>query len=51
MQLGTPALILNVELPTGGELVTPVPREFQGFAYLLGRQSSLRGEPALVVRR
>lgn len=51
VQLGTPALILNVELPTGGELVTPVPREFQGFAYLLGRQSSLRGEPALVVRR
>ena len=35
VQLGTPALVLDVELPDGGELTTPVPREFQGFAYLL----------------
>ena len=35
MQLGTPALILDVELPTGGQLTTPVPSEFQGFAYLV----------------
>lgn len=35
VRLGTPALILDVELPDGGQLVTPVPPEFQGFAYLL----------------
>jgi redox-sensitive bicupin YhaK (pirin superfamily) len=35
VQLGTPALILDVELPTGGHVTTPVPPEFQGFAYLL----------------
>jgi quercetin 2,3-dioxygenase len=33
--LGTPALILDVELPNGGEVTTRVPREFQGFAYVL----------------
>jgi redox-sensitive bicupin YhaK (pirin superfamily) len=35
VRLGTPALILDVELPTGGEVATPVPPEFQGFAYVL----------------
>ena len=35
VHLGTPALILDVELPEGGSVTTPVPREFQGFAYLL----------------
>lgn len=35
VQLGTPALILDVELPDGGRVTTPVPPEFQGFAYLL----------------
>jgi quercetin 2,3-dioxygenase len=35
VRLGTPALILDVELPDGGQLATPVPPEFQGFAYLL----------------
>jgi redox-sensitive bicupin YhaK (pirin superfamily) len=35
VHLGTPALILDVELPEGGMITTPVPREFQGFAYLL----------------
>jgi Pirin C-terminal cupin domain len=35
VRLGTPALILDVELPDGGELDPPVPPEFQGFAYLL----------------
>jgi quercetin 2,3-dioxygenase len=39
VQLGTPALILDVELPTGGELTTAVPREFQGFAYLLNGEA------------
>lgn len=35
VELGTPALILDVELPDGGSVTTPVPAEFQGFAYLL----------------
>ena len=35
VRLGTPALILDIELPTGGEVTTPVPPEFQGFAYML----------------
>src|SRR5919106_2893525 len=35
VKLGTPAVILDVELPTGGQVATPVPSEFQGFAYVL----------------
>ncbi|HEY6678306.1 MAG TPA: pirin-like C-terminal cupin domain-containing protein [Actinomycetota bacterium] len=35
VHLGTPALILDVELPEGGTFTIPVPPEFQGFAYLL----------------
>jgi len=35
VHLGTPALILDVELPDGGQVTTPVPPEFQGFAYML----------------
>jgi quercetin 2,3-dioxygenase len=40
VRLGTPALILDVELPTGGQVTTPVPLEFQGFAYLLEGQAT-----------
>jgi redox-sensitive bicupin YhaK (pirin superfamily) len=35
VHLGTPALILDIELPEGGDVTTPVPPEFQGFAYVL----------------
>jgi redox-sensitive bicupin YhaK (pirin superfamily) len=35
VQLGTPALVLDIELPRGGEVTIPVPPEFQGFGYLL----------------
>jgi redox-sensitive bicupin YhaK (pirin superfamily) len=35
VQLGTPALILDVELPEGGQVTIPVPSDFQGFAYVL----------------
>jgi len=35
IRLGTPAVILDIELPEGGEVTTPVPPEFQGFAYVL----------------
>jgi redox-sensitive bicupin YhaK (pirin superfamily) len=35
VRLGTPALVLDIELPEGGEVTTPVPSGFQGFAYML----------------
>jgi redox-sensitive bicupin YhaK (pirin superfamily) len=40
VHLGTPALILDVELPDGGQVTMPVPPEFQGFAYLLDGQAT-----------
>ena len=40
LQLGTPALILDVELPAGGQVGIPVPPEFQGFAYMLDGEAS-----------
>jgi redox-sensitive bicupin YhaK (pirin superfamily) len=55
VQLGTPAVILDVELPTGGKLTTAVPPEFQGFAYLLegegtfGANRRLARPPQLVL--
>jgi quercetin 2,3-dioxygenase len=38
--LGTPGLILDVELPKGGALSTPVPADFNGFVYLLEGEAS-----------
>src|SRR5436305_5871336 len=35
VQLGTPAIVYDVELPSGGSVTTAVPAEFQGFAYVL----------------
>ena len=35
VQLGTPASILDIELPEGGRVSTSVPPQFQGFAYML----------------
>jgi redox-sensitive bicupin YhaK (pirin superfamily) len=54
VRLGTPALILDVELPTGGQVTTPVPPEFQGFAYLLEGEAAfgangLRAKPPQIV--
>jgi redox-sensitive bicupin YhaK (pirin superfamily) len=48
LHLGTPALILDIELPTGGEVTTPVPAQFQGFAYVLEGEATFgaRGRPA-----
>jgi redox-sensitive bicupin YhaK (pirin superfamily) len=40
VQLGTPALILDIELPKGGQITTPVPTDFQGFAYVLEGEGS-----------
>ena len=55
VRLGTPALILDVELPTGGQVTIPVPPGFQGFAYLLegkatfGANRRLARPPQLVL--
>ncbi|MEX2619559.1 MAG: pirin-like C-terminal cupin domain-containing protein [Egibacteraceae bacterium] len=55
MQLGTPGLVLDVELPDGGEVTIPLPAEFQAFAYLLdgeaafGANTRQAGPPQLVV--
>lgn len=35
IELGTPGLILDVALPEGGQVTTPVPPRFQALAYLL----------------
>jgi redox-sensitive bicupin YhaK (pirin superfamily) len=35
VELGTPGLILDVELPAGGTFSSPVPAEFNGFVYML----------------
>jgi len=40
IRLGTPALILDIQMPTGGQMTTPVPPEFQGFVYLLDGEAT-----------
>src|SRR6266536_230904 len=40
VHLGTPALILDVELPEGGQVTMPVPPGFQGFAYVLDGEAA-----------
>jgi hypothetical protein len=40
VELGTPGLILDVDLPEGGTFSTPVPADFNGFVYLLEGEAS-----------
>jgi redox-sensitive bicupin YhaK (pirin superfamily) len=40
VELGTPGLILDVELPAGGAFSIPVPSELNGFVYLLEGEAS-----------
>jgi len=40
LQLGTPAIVYDVELADGGTFTTQVPSEFQGFAYLLDGEAT-----------
>ena len=53
-RLGTPALVLDIELPRGGEATTSVPPQFQGFAYVLEGEAAFganrrRAKPAQLV--
>jgi redox-sensitive bicupin YhaK (pirin superfamily) len=41
VELGTPGIILDVELPKGGSFTTNVPSEFKGFVYMLEGEASL----------
>jgi quercetin 2,3-dioxygenase len=41
IELGTPGLILDVELPQGGSFSSPVPFDFNGFVYMLEGDASL----------
>jgi quercetin 2,3-dioxygenase len=54
VQLGTPALILDIELPDGGTASTSVPPGFQGFAYVLEGEAAFgsnrsRAKPAQLI--
>jgi len=54
VRLGTPALILDIELAAGGAVTTVVPPEFQGFAYVLEGEAAFgangrRAKPAQLV--
>jgi redox-sensitive bicupin YhaK (pirin superfamily) len=40
VQLGTHAIVYDVQLPDGGGFTTRVPSEFQGFAYVLDGEAS-----------
>lgn len=40
VELGTPGLVLDVELPTGGGIASLVPPGFNGFVYVLEGQAS-----------
>ncbi len=53
IELGTPGLILDVELPNGGSFSTPVPSDFSGFVYMLEGEASFganrrRARPAQI---
>jgi Pirin-related protein len=50
VELGTPGLILDVELPAGGSFANPVPSGFNGFVYLLDGEAYL-GANRRVARR
>ena len=41
VELGTPGLILDVELPPGGSFTTAVPEDFNGFVYVLEGEAAV----------
>jgi hypothetical protein len=50
VELGTPGLILDVELPKGGAFTSPVPSDFNGLVYMLEGEASF-GANRLRARR
>jgi len=40
VELGTPGLVFDVELPKGGSFSSPVPSDFNGFVYMLEGEAS-----------
>jgi quercetin 2,3-dioxygenase len=40
VELGTPGLILDVELPKGGAFSVPIPSDFNGFVHMLEGEAS-----------
>ena len=40
VELGTPGLILDVELPKGGSFTTPIPSGFNAFVYVLDGEAA-----------
>jgi redox-sensitive bicupin YhaK (pirin superfamily) len=43
VELGTPGLVLDVEMPNGGAFSNPVPSDFNGFVYVLEGEATLGG--------
>jgi redox-sensitive bicupin YhaK (pirin superfamily) len=41
VELGTPGLILDVDLPDGGAFSSPVPADFNGFVYMLEGEADI----------
>src|SRR5207302_5397157 len=50
VRLGTPAVILDVELPEGGSFNTQIPSDFKGFAYVLAGEASFGADRARASR-
>lgn len=51
VELGTPGLVLDVELPKGGAFSSPVPSGFNGFVYLLEGEASFGANRRRASRR
>jgi redox-sensitive bicupin YhaK (pirin superfamily) len=50
VELGTPGLILDVELPDGGAFSSPLPPDFNGFIYMLEGNASLGSNQRPAIR-
>jgi quercetin 2,3-dioxygenase len=48
--LGTPGLILDVELPKGGSFSSPIPADFNGFVYMLEGEARFGANRILAAR-
>jgi quercetin 2,3-dioxygenase len=51
IELGTPGLILDVELPNGGGLIIPIDSDFNGFVYLLEGEAAFGANRRRASRR